>query len=67
MKSAILPLVMAPNIAPIVNMEPNMEYCHMTYNKLVAIHIILILYLKRERKRSPTSATERLRSSVIAD
>lgn len=49
MKSAILPLVTAPNIAPIVNMEPNMEYCHMTYNKLVAIHIILILYLKRER------------------
>lgn len=27
MKSAIGPLVTAPTIAPIVNIEPNIEYC----------------------------------------
>lgn len=28
MKSEIRPLVIAPNIAPIVNIAPNVEYCH---------------------------------------
>lgn len=60
--SAILPLVIAPSIAPIVKIEPNVENCHLIKIILVAILMkeIMINYWKREkRNRKLTSAKDR--------
>lgn len=52
--SAILPLVIAPSIAPIVKIEPNVENCHLIKIILVAIlmkEIMIKLLEKGEEKQ----------------